>query len=52
MDRRLSLIEELDDFFKLRNTVRGITKEEALRDAVSLIYSHPVISKFLLGLDG
>ena len=51
MDNCLSLIEELDDFFKLRNTVRGITKEEALRDAVSLIYSHPVISKFLLGLD-
>ncbi len=52
MDRRLSLIEELDDFFRLRHkTERVAVKEEALSDVVTYIYSHPIISKFLSDID-
>jgi len=51
VDRSLSLIEELDGFFKLRHGLKNTVKEEALSEAVALIYSHPVISKFLLDID-
>ncbi len=51
MSVRLSLIEELDDFFKLRHTQKDIAKDEALSDVIAFIYSHPVTSKFLSDID-